>query len=280
MRRFSLRVRIVLLTFVALLPFVILPKTQTAIVRQWEPRLGGPVRQRLLWTWLASASGFAMHGLEMFLSTDPEALASERLEAPARVVDERAVREFRLDKSGRITQLRLRNAGLDRLDRLPGFGDLTSIERLDLSHNPLIGRIDLSRLSRLRQVDLSHSRLDAVRPLPPAVTSLSIRDAGLTTTNRIERQHRSAHLVHSAQPHHGERPRVLAQPAVLPVDPGNRPRPNGDPNVVERVTAPALARASRYLTPAANTWRSKKLDIRPNQSRSVAALLNPCASLG
>ncbi len=42
-------------------------------------------------------------------------------------------------------------------------------------------------------------------------------------------------LVHAAQPHHGERPRVLAQPPLLPADPENRPR--GDLNPVELATA-------------------------------------------
>jgi hypothetical protein len=46
-------------------------------------------------------------------------------------------------------------------------------------------------------------------------------------------------LVHAAQPHHGERPRFLAQPPLLPVDPDNRPR--GDLSPVERATALALA---------------------------------------
>jgi len=46
-------------------------------------------------------------------------------------------------------------------------------------------------------------------------------------------------LVHAAQPHHGARPRFLAQPPLLPVDPDNRP--HGDLNPVERATARALA---------------------------------------
>lgn len=46
-------------------------------------------------------------------------------------------------------------------------------------------------------------------------------------------------LVHAAQPHHGTRPRFLAQPPLLPVDPENRPR---EPlNAVELATARALA---------------------------------------
>ena len=45
-------------------------------------------------------------------------------------------------------------------------------------------------------------------------------------------------LVHAAQPHSGERPRFLAQPPLLPIDPDNRPR--GDLNPVERATARAL----------------------------------------
>jgi hypothetical protein len=45
-------------------------------------------------------------------------------------------------------------------------------------------------------------------------------------------------LVHAAQPHRGERPRFLAQPPLLPVDPDNRP---GDSlNAVEQATARAL----------------------------------------
>lgn len=47
-------------------------------------------------------------------------------------------------------------------------------------------------------------------------------------------------LVHAAQPHQGERPRFLAQPPLLPVDPDNRP--HDDPNPVERATAQALGR--------------------------------------
>jgi hypothetical protein len=47
-------------------------------------------------------------------------------------------------------------------------------------------------------------------------------------------------LVHGAQPHRGRRPRFLAQPPLLPVDPDNRP--HGNPNPVERATARALAR--------------------------------------
>jgi hypothetical protein len=46
-------------------------------------------------------------------------------------------------------------------------------------------------------------------------------------------------LVHAAQPHRGRRPRFLAQPPLLPVDPDNRP--HGNPNPVERATAGALA---------------------------------------
>lgn len=46
-------------------------------------------------------------------------------------------------------------------------------------------------------------------------------------------------LVHAAQPHKGVRPRFLAQPPLLPVDPDNRPR--GDLNPVEQATARALA---------------------------------------
>ena len=45
-------------------------------------------------------------------------------------------------------------------------------------------------------------------------------------------------LVHAAQPHHGRRPRFMAQPPLLPVDPDNHPR--GDLNPVEQVTARAL----------------------------------------
>jgi hypothetical protein len=46
-------------------------------------------------------------------------------------------------------------------------------------------------------------------------------------------------LVHGAQPHRGERPRFMAQPPLLPVDPDNRP--HGDLNPVEIATARALA---------------------------------------
>lgn len=45
-------------------------------------------------------------------------------------------------------------------------------------------------------------------------------------------------LVHAAQPHRGERPRFLAQPPLLPVDPDNRP--HGVLNPVEQATARAL----------------------------------------
>lgn len=45
-------------------------------------------------------------------------------------------------------------------------------------------------------------------------------------------------LVHAAQPHQGERPRFLAQPPLLPVDPGSLRR--GEPNTVEKATARAL----------------------------------------
>jgi len=47
-------------------------------------------------------------------------------------------------------------------------------------------------------------------------------------------------LVHAAQPHRGERPRFMAQPPLLPVDPDNRPP--ADLNPVERATARALGR--------------------------------------
>lgn len=47
-------------------------------------------------------------------------------------------------------------------------------------------------------------------------------------------------LVHAAQPHRGRRPRFLAQPPLLPVDPDNRPR--GDLTPVEEATTRALAR--------------------------------------
>lgn len=47
-------------------------------------------------------------------------------------------------------------------------------------------------------------------------------------------------LVHAAQPHHGTRPRFLAQPPLLPVDPDNRP--GSVPNVVETATRRALDR--------------------------------------
>jgi len=47
-------------------------------------------------------------------------------------------------------------------------------------------------------------------------------------------------LVHAAQPHHGARPRFLAQPPLLPADPDNRP--HGDRNAVEQATARALGR--------------------------------------
>src|SRR5688572_15693208 len=46
-------------------------------------------------------------------------------------------------------------------------------------------------------------------------------------------------LVHAAQPHHGERPRFLAQPPLQPADPENRPR--GERNPVELATARALS---------------------------------------
>jgi hypothetical protein len=49
-------------------------------------------------------------------------------------------------------------------------------------------------------------------------------------------------LVHAAQAHHGTRPRFLAQPPLLPVDPDNRPR--GHLNPVELATARALAEKS------------------------------------
>ena len=47
-------------------------------------------------------------------------------------------------------------------------------------------------------------------------------------------------LVHAAQPHQGEHPRFLAQPPLLPVDPGNGPR--GELIPVEQATARALSR--------------------------------------
>jgi hypothetical protein len=47
-------------------------------------------------------------------------------------------------------------------------------------------------------------------------------------------------LAHAAQPHHGRRPRFLAQPPLQPVDPDNRPRE--DLNPVEQATARALDR--------------------------------------
>jgi phytanoyl-CoA dioxygenase PhyH len=50
-------------------------------------------------------------------------------------------------------------------------------------------------------------------------------------------------LVHAAQPHHGERPRFLAQPPLLPADPD--PRPNGQLNAVEQATARALTHGLR-----------------------------------
>jgi Phytanoyl-CoA dioxygenase (PhyH) len=45
-------------------------------------------------------------------------------------------------------------------------------------------------------------------------------------------------LVHAAQSHQGERPRFLAQPPLLPVQPDNRP--HGNLNPVEHATARAL----------------------------------------
>jgi hypothetical protein len=45
-------------------------------------------------------------------------------------------------------------------------------------------------------------------------------------------------LVHAAQVHKGTRPRCLAQPPLLPIDPDNRP--HGDHNAVEQATARAL----------------------------------------
>ena len=45
-------------------------------------------------------------------------------------------------------------------------------------------------------------------------------------------------LVHAAQPHHGEHPRFLAQPPLLPVDVDNRP--SGEPSPVEQAVARAL----------------------------------------
>ncbi len=47
-------------------------------------------------------------------------------------------------------------------------------------------------------------------------------------------------LVHAAQPHGGTRPRFLAQPPLLPVDPDNQPQ--GNRNAVEQATAQALGR--------------------------------------
>ena len=47
-------------------------------------------------------------------------------------------------------------------------------------------------------------------------------------------------LVHAAQPHRGERPRFMAQPPLLPVDPDNRPPADLSP--VETATARALGR--------------------------------------
>jgi Phytanoyl-CoA dioxygenase (PhyH) len=47
-------------------------------------------------------------------------------------------------------------------------------------------------------------------------------------------------VVHGAQPNRGRRPRFLAQPPLLPIDPDNRP--HGNLNPVERATEGALAR--------------------------------------
>jgi len=47
-------------------------------------------------------------------------------------------------------------------------------------------------------------------------------------------------LVHAAQPHQGKRPRFLAQPPLLPVDPDNWS--HGELNLVEQATARALGR--------------------------------------
>ena len=49
-------------------------------------------------------------------------------------------------------------------------------------------------------------------------------------------------LVHGAQPNQGRRPRFLAQPPLLPVDPENRPHDFLSP--VELATARALARSA------------------------------------
>jgi hypothetical protein len=45
-------------------------------------------------------------------------------------------------------------------------------------------------------------------------------------------------LVHGAQRHQGQRPRFMAQPPLLPVDPDNRP--GADFNPVEQATARAV----------------------------------------
>src|SRR3954447_6915206 len=47
-------------------------------------------------------------------------------------------------------------------------------------------------------------------------------------------------LVHAAQPHHGERPRFLAQPPLLPAEPADRS--GAGLNAVEQATARALGR--------------------------------------
>jgi hypothetical protein len=47
-------------------------------------------------------------------------------------------------------------------------------------------------------------------------------------------------LVHAGQPHHGESPRFMAQPALLPADPDNRP--GATLNAVELATQRALGR--------------------------------------
>jgi hypothetical protein len=57
-------------------------------------------------------------------------------------------------------------------------------------------------------------------------------------------------LVHAAQPHHGTRPKFMAQPALLPASPFSLDRPDGDYSPVEQAIRLALGSGATGADPA------------------------------
>jgi len=94
---------------------------------------------------------------------------------------------FALNSFGKVTELRLRKAGIVGLSDLPGIEALTSLKILDLGDNPLTEPLDVSPFKNLEELHFRHTKLHVLKGLGNLeyLRVLDLRDCGLRSIDQL-----------------------------------------------------------------------------------------------